>query len=138
MEIIEALGAKFVALLAVAAFAYLLLALAPLLWPARRAFSRRNRLERPWLFTATVAALVYGSVYLVVAVVAIPVQAYVVFVAPQLQEMGQPHGSWLVATSRFVSQWWWPVLPVALLVSTVGLTRKLAARWAGICAVLAT
>ncbi|WP_157835211.1 hypothetical protein [Xanthomonas sp. SHU 199] len=84
MEIIEVLGSKFVALLALLAFTYFLLALAPLLWPARRAFSQRSRLERPWLFTATVAALVYGSVYLVVAVVGIPVQAYVVFLAPQL------------------------------------------------------
>ncbi|MBW8311653.1 MAG: hypothetical protein K0M64_06405 [Rhizobium sp.] len=137
MEIIEELGAKFVALLAVVAIVYLLLALTPLIWPAARAFRRGRRLERPWLFIGVVGALVYGSVYLVVAVIAIPVQVYVVFLAPQLEESGHPYGSWLVTTARFVGEWWWPALPIALAFATVRLTGRLAARWPGICAALA-
>ena len=137
MGIIDTFGAKFTALLALAAFAYLLVALAPLLWPALRAFRRSRRLERPWLFTLTVAALTYGFVYLAAATIAIPIQAYVVFIAPELQQAGQPHGSWLVATSRFVGRWWWPLLPLAVLAATVWLTRKLAAKWSGICSALA-
>jgi hypothetical protein len=137
MGMIDTFGAKFTVLLALVAFAYLLVALAPILWPAFRAFRRSRRLERPWLFTLTVAALTYGFVYLIAATVAIPIQAYVVFVAPQLQEMGQPYGSWLVAASSFVGQWWWPLLPLAVLASTIWLTRKLAAKWSGICSALA-
>lgn len=136
MEIIETFGPGFTALLLLCAALYLLIALAPLLWPAIRAFRRSSRLERPWLFTATVAALTYGMVYLLVAIIAIPVQAYVVFIAPQLQQMGQPHGQWLVSTAHFVGEWWWPVLPIGVLVATVLLTKKLAARWSGICAAL--
>ena len=134
---IETFGAKFTAILALATFAYLLVALAPLLWPAFRAFRRPCRLERPWLFTLTVAALTYGFVYLIAATVAIPVQAYVVFIAPQLQEAGKPYGSWLVSASSFIGQWWWPLLPLAVLAATIWLTRKLAAKWSGICSALA-
>ena len=134
---IDTFGAKFTALLALAALAYLLVALAPLLWPAFRAFRRSRRLERPWLFTLTVAALTYGFVYLIVATVAIPVQAYVVFIAPQLQEAGQTYGSWLASVSSFIGQWWWTVLPLAVLAATIWLTRKLADKWSGICSALA-
>ncbi len=137
MGIIEELGAKFVALLAVVTIVYLFLALVPLLWPAARAFRRGSRLEHPWLFIWTVGALVYGSVYLVVAVIAIPVQTYIVCLAPQREESGHPYGSWLVTASRFVGEWWWPVLPIAFAFATVRLTRRLAARWPGICAALA-
>ena len=136
MEAQEAFGTELIALLALIAVVYLLLALAPLLWPALRAFRRGRRLERPWLFIWTVAALVYGSVYLVAATIAIPVQAYVIFIAPQLQELGQPHGEWLVAVSRFIGRWWWPALPVALAIATVVLTRRLATRWPALCAAL--
>lgn len=136
MEMIDTFGAKLTAILALVTFAYLLVALAPLLWPAFRAFRRSRRLERPWLFTFTVAALTYGFVYLIVAIVAIPVQAYVVFVAPQLQEAGHSYGSWLVAAASFVDQWWWPLLPLAVLAATIWLTRKLAAKWSGICSAL--
>ena len=137
MGVIDTFGAKFTAFLAVVALLYLLVALAPIFWPARRAFRRSNRLERPWLFTLTVAALTYGLVYLVAAVIAIPIQAYVVFVAPELQQAGRPYGQWLVAVSSFVGRWWWPILPLAVLVATVLLTRRLAAKWSGICSALA-
>lgn len=134
---IEVFGWKMTILLGLAAIAYLLVALAPLIWPAIRAFRRSKRLERPWLFTGTIAALTCGAVYLVTGVVVIPVQAYLVFVAPSLHEAGKPYGAWLTAAADFVGTWWWPLLPLAVLVATVLLTRKLAARWAGICAALA-
>jgi len=74
---------------------------------------------------------------LIAATVAIPIQAYVVFIAPELQQAGRPYGSWLVAVSHFVGQWWWSLLPLAVLVATVWLTRKLAGKWSGICSALA-
>jgi hypothetical protein len=134
---IEEFGWKMTILLALAAALYLLVALAPLLWPALRAFRRSRRLERPWLFTGTVAALTYGTVYLVAAIVAIPIEAYIVFIAPVLNQAGKPYGALLVTAAEFVGTWWWPVLPFAVLVATILLTRKLAAKWAGICAALA-
>lgn len=134
---IETFGWEMNLLLGLVAIAYLLIALAPILIPAFRAFRRSTRLDRPWLFTVIVAALTYGTVYLVAAVIAIPVQAYVVFVAPVLHEAGKPHGAWLSSAAHFVGTWWWPILPIAVLVATIILTRKLATRWAGICAALA-
>ena len=137
MEIVDTLGVKFVTYLALVAITYLLFSLAPIIWPAIRAFRRSQRLPRPWLFTAVVAALIYGSVYLVVCIVAIPIQVYVVFLAPQLEQMGQPYGNWLVQSSRFIGSWWWAILPPAVLAATVVITRKLAAKWSGICSALA-
>mgnify|MGYP003577306262 CR=1 FL=1 len=128
---------KMTILLGLAAIAYLLVALAPLILPAIRAFRRTRRLERPSLFTGTVAALTYGGAYWVAAVMAIPVQAYVVFVAPVLHEAGKDHGAWLSSGASFIGTWWWPVLPLAVLVAALLLTRKLAAKWAGICSALA-
>lgn len=134
---IDTFGWEMTILLGLVAFAYLLVALAPVLLPALRAFRRSERLQRPWLFTGTVAALTYGAVYLVAAVVAIPVQAYVVFIAPVLYEADKSHGAWLSGAADFIGTWWWPVLPLAMLLAANFLTRKLAARWAGICAALA-
>ena len=134
---IDTFGLELTVLLGLVALVYLLLALAPVLIPAFRAFLRPERLDRPWLFTCTVAALTYGAVYLFVTIVAIPVQAYVVFVAPSLREAGKSHGAWLSSAAEFIATWWWPALPVAVLVTTILLTRKLAIKWAGICAALA-
>lgn len=136
-KVIDTFGPELIAMLVLAAVTYFLISLAPVLWPALRAFRRCQRLPRPWLFTAVVAALTYGTVYIVVAILAIPVQVYVVFFAPQFEEMGVAHGAWLVSLSRFIGEWWWVALPPAVLAMTFLLTRRLARRWPQVCAALA-
>jgi hypothetical protein len=137
MELIDAFGPKFAVLLALAAAAWLLLTLAPAIWPAFRAFRKKTALPRPWLFVSTVAALTYGALFLAIFVLLIPAEAYAVFIAPQLEAMGQPYGKSLVRVTRFIAAYWWLMLPPAQLAVTVLLTRRLANNWAGICSALA-
>ena len=137
MELIETFGPKFMALTVLAALAWFLLTLAPVIWPAYRAFRNKTALPRPWLFTAVVAALTYGVLYLGLFLLLVPAEAYAVFIAPQLEAMGQPYGSSLVRGTQFVADYWWLMLPPVQLAVTVVLTRRLASKWAGICSALA-
>lgn len=137
MKVIDTFGPELIAMLVLAAVTYFLISLAPILWPFLRAFRRRKRLPRPWLFTAVVSALTYGTISILVTILAIPVEVYVAFFAPQFEEMGVAHGAWLVSTSRFIGEWWWVVLPPAMLAMTFLLTRRLAGRWPQLCAALA-
>ena len=135
MDVIEAFGPKLIALMALVAVGWFLITLAPVIWPAYRA--RKAALDRPWLFTVVVAALIYGALNFVLLVVAIPVVAYSVFIAPQLEAMGQPYGRFVVTGARFAEQYGWLVVPIVQLVTTVVLTRKLGRKWAAICSALA-
>ncbi len=137
MELIEILGVPFIAFLALAFVAYNFFSLSPLIWPAIRAFRAKRRLPRPWLFTAVVGVLVYGSISLMGFVFALPAHAYLVYLVPQLEDLGYPYGSWFVAAARFFLQWWWIVLPPAMFAATALLTRRLAEKWSRICAALA-
>jgi len=138
MEAIELFGPKLSALLALVAFAYFLFAFAPVLWPAFRAFGRKGRLPRPWLFTLVVGALVYGMFWFLLCALMIPAEMYSVFIAPQLQEAGLPHGEALVRVADLAGKYWWLGLPPLQLLSTVLVTRKLAAKWDRLCAAAAS
>lgn len=138
MEAIELFGPKLSALLALVALAYVLFSFAPVLWPAYRAFRRKTRLSKPWLFTGVVGALVYGIFWFLLCALMIPAEAYTVFIAPQLQEAGLPYGKAFVSVADFIGNYWWLGLPPLQFVSTVMVTRKLAARWERLCAAVAT
>ena len=138
MEAIELFGPKLSALLALEALAYFLFSFAPVLWPAFRAFRRKGRLSKPWLFTGVVGALVYGIFWFLLCALMIPAEMYTVFIAPQLQEAGLPYGEALVRVAGLVGRYWWLGLPPLLLVSTVVVTRKLAAKWDRLCAAAAS
>ena len=135
MEVIETFGPKLIALMALTAVCWFLLTLAPLIWPVYRA--KKTTLPRPWLFAVVVAALVYGALNFVLLVAVVPIEAYTIFIAPQLEEMGQPYGRLLVKGARFVESYWWLLVPPIQLIATVVLTRKLARKWADICSALA-
>jgi hypothetical protein len=135
MEVIEAFGLRMIALMALVAVGWFLMTLAPAIWPAYRA--RSAGLDRPWLFTAVVAGLIYGLLNAVLLVVAVPAITYSIFIAPQLDAMGQPYGRLFVAGARFVEQYAWVVVPIIQLVATVVLTRKLGRKWPAICSALA-
>lgn len=138
MEAIELFGPKLGALLALVALAYFLFSFAPILWPAFRAFRRRTRLSRPWLFTGVVGALVYGMFWFFLCALVIPAEVYTIFIAPQLQEAGLPYGDAFVRVADLVGKYWWLGLPPLQLVSTVLVTRKLAAKWDRLCAAAAS
>lgn len=131
--IVELLGIELVALLSAVAIAYFVVALMPAWWPALRAFRAKTRLPRPFLFVAVVAALVYGMYFLWGCIVLLPLEAYRIFIAPQLQVAGLPHGAWLVRGLDLVGGYGWLAAAAIQLVFTVWLTRRLAPRWPDIC-----
>ena len=135
MEVIDAFGPRLIALMGLVTVGWFLFTLMPLIWPAYRA--RKAALPRPWLFAVVVAALIYGALNFILLVVAVPAVAYSVFIAPQLEAMGQPYGRLLVTSARLMEQYWWLVVPVIQFIATVVLTRKLARKWSGICSALA-
>lgn len=136
-EIIEAFGPRLSILIILVGIGWFLMSWSPLIWPAFRAFRGAPRLPRPWLFSFVVAALVYGTFAFAITAVLIPADAYTIFIAPQLQEMGMPAGRLLVGTVRFISMWWWISLPPAFFGLTFVLTRELAKKWPGICSAIA-
>lgn len=88
MDVIEAFGPKLIALMALVAVGWFLITLAPVIWPAYRA--RKAALDRPWLFTVVVAALIYGALNFVLLVVAIPVVAYRSLSRPSWKRWASP------------------------------------------------
>ena len=136
-EIIETFGPRLSILIALVGIGWFLMSWSPLFWPAFRAVRGNPRLPRPWLFSFVVAALVYGIFAFAMTAMLIPADAYTVFVAPQLQEMGMPTGRFFVGIVRFISMWWWIPLPPASFGLTFLLTRVLAKKWPGICSAMA-
>ena len=134
MEAIEALGPKFSALLILVALAYVLLSFAPLWWPAIVAWRTRPALPRRLLFIGVCAALVYGVFSFLAFALIIPVEAYGIFVAPQLEESGIAVGAPVLLVSGFVAEYWWLLIPPTQLGLTWYVTRQLKARWAHILA----
>jgi hypothetical protein len=125
-------------LLAVVAAAYFLFSLAPVIWPALRAFPRRRALSRPWLFVGLVACVTYGLFSFFLFALMIPAQAYTIWLAPQFEEAGWPYGKHLVWTTRFLAEYWWIALPPLQLLVAFFVTRRFAAKWERICSSLAT
>ena len=138
MDIIQLFGPKFVGLMIASIIAYYLLALSPVLLPAFRAFSRGNRLPRPWLFILVVAAQTYGLIFLLFWVVSLPVELYSIYIWPQVRELGHAYGSWAVIAQEFVAKWFWLTIPVVLVLMAAIITRTLGTRWTRIASALAT
>ena len=121
-------------MIAVLAFAYFLISFVPVWWPALVAFRRNARLPRPLLFVTTVAALVYGVFSFLAFAVLLPIEAYGIFIAPQLEAAGLANGAALLRISGFFTDYWWLLVPPVQLVLTWQVTRRLGGRWGHICA----
>jgi hypothetical protein len=130
------MGFRASTLLAAFALAYFVAALFPIWFPAWRAFRRCARIPRAWLFVATVAGLSYGSFSAVLFCVSIPLEFYLIFVAPQLQEMGKPFGQPLDVALSFIASYGWIALPLILVALSVWLTRYLLPRWPAVVVAL--
>ena len=134
MEIIDAFGPKLIALMSIVALAYVLLTFAPLWWPAIVAWRARPALPRPWLFIGVVAALVYGVFSFLAFAIILPVEAYGIFVVPQLEDAGiAPPGVPVIRVFGIVVDSWWLLIPLTQLFLTWYITRQLQAKWHHIC-----
>ena len=134
MELIDLFGPKLSAMIAGLSLAYFLISFAPVWWPALVAFRRNARLPRPLLFVATVAALVYGMFSFFAFAVLLPIEAYGIFIAPQLQASGIANGAGLLRVSGFFANYWWLLVPPVQLAPTWQVTKRLGRRWEHICA----
>jgi hypothetical protein len=109
-----------------------LLALAwlPLLYPIFRVI--RAKPELPWKlrFVLVTCSLTLGAAVLLVLVVWTPIEMYLVYIAPQLQAIGERVGGPFVAAADFVIAYWWLGSPLALSAASVLLTNYLLPRWA--------
>ena len=133
MELIDTFGLKLIALMGIVSLAYVLLSFAPLWWPAIVAWRARPALPRRWLFICVVAALVYGVFTFLAFAIILPVEAYSIFVAPQLEDAGIAPGVAVIRVFRFVTDFWWLLIPPTQLLLIWYITRQLQAKWAHIC-----
>ncbi len=137
MEIVEVFGPKLSILIVAVGVAYFLLSFAPVIWPAWLAFRHRPNMRRPWFFVGLVAVVVYGLFSFLAFALLIPVELYGVFVAPSLEAANMSYGAPVLATSRFVVQYWWLAVPPTQLFLTWWVSRRLQQRWERICDALA-
>ena len=134
MEVIELFGPKLGAMIISLALVYFVISFAPVWLPAIKAFRRGSRLPRPFLFVGTVAALVYGAFSFLAFAFLLPVEAYGIFIAPQLEAAGMVTGAGLLRASRFFVTYWWVFVPPIQLALTWYITSQVGQRWAHICA----
>jgi hypothetical protein len=85
------------------------------------------------LFVGTVAALVYGVFSFLAIAVLLPLEAYGIFVAPQLEAAGMAAGAGLLRISGFFVRYWWVFIPPVQLALTWYITSHVGRRWAHIC-----
>jgi len=137
IEVRELFGGKFLALFALGMAAYFLLITSPFLIPAWRAFSRHDRLPKPWLFILIAGGLSYGLTDFLLYLIT-PLGAVLsVYLVPSLKEAGLLRAEWLFSALDGFIKWWWVILPFAYLTMTVIITKLIAQRWRKACDALA-
>jgi hypothetical protein len=124
------------ALIAVSSAVYFLIGWAPAIWPILATHKNRKLFPRRWLFVVTVLSLSYGLIVAALTLVTVPLTAYSVFIAPQLNASGFRGTDWLVQANGYVVDYWWLMLPIFLLFNTLYLVRKLKPAWPVICQAL--
>ena len=85
------------------------------------------------MFIATILSLSYGTIIAFLTLITLPAAAYDVFIAPTLSESGFNFGGPLIKANRFITNYWWLLLPPALLLNTFYLVRKLKPVWVSVC-----
>jgi len=134
MTFVDVFGGRLTALIAAVALAYFVIALAPVWWPALHARRHTPRLPRPFLFVGTAAALVYGVSTFIMLVAILPMAMVRIFIVPTLEQAGVGYGTPLGHVSHlFYEHGWIMWVPIEVLL-TWYVTRRLAGRWAHICA----
>ena len=116
-------------LLVVLASGVVLLGWLPVVYPLVKVF--RTVPVVPWRFrfVLVVASSTYGIAFLILAVLGLPLEFYLVYLAPQLQALGERIGEPVVSAGEFLLSYWWIGAPVALSIASVALTRYLLPRW---------
>src|SRR5689334_20953498 len=93
-------------LFVVAGVIYYLCAFAPVLCSGYVVLRRKPVLPRRFLFILTVTVLSYGVLNFAGYVIDIPVSAYLLYVAPQLEATGRYAGQPFTSLGRFAVRYW--------------------------------
>ncbi|MGY1411243.1 hypothetical protein ACW5EG_16935 [Luteimonas sp. A611] len=125
-----------IALIMAASAAYFVICWAPVIWPIIATHKQRGAFPRRWLFVGVVLSLAYGVIVAFLMLITLPITAYSVFVAPQLSANGFHFADPLLRANRFVTDFWWLLLPPALLLNTFWFVRKLRPIWPAVCQAL--
>ena len=136
-EVRELFGDKILAAFVFGTIAYCLLLATPFLIPAWRAFSKRDRLPKPWWFVLIAGGLSYGLTDFLLYLITLPSAAFSVYFVPSLKESGLLRAEWLFAAIDGFIKWWWVVLPFAYLAMTIIVTRSVGQRWRKVCNAMA-
>ena len=116
--------------------AYFVICWSPVIWPLIATHKHRSTLPRRMLFAASVFSLTYGVIAAFLMMLTLPVTAYSVFIAPQLSANGFHLTDPLLRANAVVADYWWLLLPPALLIITFLFVRKLLPAWPAICQAL--
>jgi hypothetical protein len=108
---------------------YVLCIFSPVFYSAFVAYRRKPVMPRRLLFIATATALCYGALSFLGFALELPVEAYLVYIAPQLEAAGHYSGKPFTAIGEFVAMYWWLLLGPILLVMSIVVVRYLASRW---------
>ncbi len=131
MSDISAIFPNATALVAIGG-AYFLGTLAPVFASGFVVLRHRPAMPRPFLFVLTVTMLSYGILNFAGYVIDIPVAAYLMYVAPQLEASGHYASQPFTYVGAFVAQYWWVGFAPLLLIISILATRYLGKRWARI------
>lgn len=115
--------------IAAVAIAYLFAVHSPVLLALAIAWRQRKIMKRRILFVGSVMVASYGFLVVFFMAIAVPVVAFSVYMVPVLKEQGYLRHPIFLAVVDFTVQWWWLMLPPAILVSAIFTSRYFSHRW---------
>lgn len=114
------------------AIAYFFAVHSPVLLALFAVWRQRKTMSRRVLFVGTVMGATYGLLVVFLMAICVPISAFLVFIVPALKDQGYLKNSVFLAVADFVVAWWWALLPFAVLLPAIFISRYFAARWSRI------
>jgi hypothetical protein len=111
------------------AFTYFVAIHSPVLLALAIVWRQRKTMKRRTLFVGSVMMGCYGFIALFLMAVAVPVEAFLLFIVPTLKHQGYLNHSVFLVAADFVHSWWWWLLPCVILISALIVALYLSARW---------
>jgi hypothetical protein len=114
------------------AIAYFFAVHSPVLLALFTVWRQRKTMPRRILFVGTVMGATYGLLVVFLMAICVPISAFLVFIVPALKDQGYLKNSVFLALADFAVAWWWALLPFAVLLPAIFVSRYFAARWSRI------
>ena len=115
--------------MAMIAIAYFFAVHSPVLLALFAVWRQRKTMPRRVLFVGTVMGATYGLLVVFLMAICVPISAFLVFIVPALKDQGYLKNSIFLSVADFVVAWWWALLPFAVLLPAIFISRYFAARW---------